>query len=103
MAQPAIQSRENDLLTPAERELVETFRARVRELGLPKLSDAELAAYKLRRSNTEVSWAIEGLELQPVERAFFDMLYEERVGPVSDQLANEFADALDAAEQPDQS
>jgi hypothetical protein len=94
MAQPAIECREKDLLTAAERELVEAFRARVRELGLPKLSEGELAMCRHRRANAEVSSAIEGLPLWPAQRAFFDMIEEERVGVVSDELVIEFCRAL---------
>ena len=94
MAQHAVQLPPKDQLTPAERELVESFRARVRALGLPKLSEDELAETRRRRANAEVSSAIEGLPLWSAQSAFFDMIEEERVGVVSDELVIEFCRAL---------
>jgi hypothetical protein len=102
MAKTARQLKTEDALTPEERELIERFRQEVRALGLPRLSDEELAACKHRRANFEVSSAIEGLPLSAAERAFFDMLDEERVPDVSAELAMKFVEAHWALEHPEQ-
>jgi hypothetical protein len=49
-----------------------------------------------------VSSAIEGLTLSAADRAFFDMLDEERAQDVGDDLIIAFSDALWNLEHPEQ-
>jgi hypothetical protein len=102
MAKTARQLETEEALTPEQRELIEEFRARVRALGLAPMTDEQLAACKHRRANAEVSSAIEGLTLSAADRAFFDMLDEERAQDVGDDLIIAFSDALWNLEHPEQ-
>ena len=66
-------------LSAASRRRVEEFRNRVRTLTYEPMPPSELADLPERRRQALANSAIEGIALTAEERAFLDMLDEERV------------------------
>lgn len=60
-------------------ELVEQYRAIVRELAYSPASAADLADMRRAEADAAASSAIEGLQADTIDSAFSEMLFEERV------------------------
>ncbi|HVG81092.1 MAG TPA: hypothetical protein VNB28_02310 [Methylomirabilota bacterium] len=78
-------------LTAASRRRIDEFRQRVRGMRYEPLPEGELSAIPDRRRQGLANSEIEGIHLTPEERAFLQMLDEERV---PHELRLELATAL---------